>query len=142
MQTMKEILDAGGNVNFVGDNGLTSLMIASSDGNIECAKYLLFRGADIEIVSRVEGKSALQFAEDNDDKAMMRLLKDAELRLKRGQSACEYKEPELIRNAAKGKEESLRGALMPQPKMSGGKEEIKIGSKIASNPFLVKDRKV
>ena len=53
LQTMKEILDAGGDINRRAHDGKTALMIAAIDDNVEGAKYLLFRGADMEITSPV-----------------------------------------------------------------------------------------
>lgn len=53
LQTMKEILDAGGDINRPAHDGRTALMIAAADDNLEGAKYLLFRGADMDIKSPV-----------------------------------------------------------------------------------------
>ena len=121
LQTMKEILDAGGDINRPAHDGRTALMIAAADDNIEGAKYLLFRGADMDIKSPVsgyfairhhvmvnahssatqEGKTALQIAEEFGSLTVLRLLRDAVLRIQRGMPPCVYKEPELVRNAKK-----------------------------------------
>lgn len=48
-----------------------------------------------------EGKTALQIAEEFGSHSVLRLLRDAVLRVQRGMPPCVYKEPELIRNALK-----------------------------------------
>jgi ankyrin repeat protein len=41
------LLDAGGDINAVSDNGTTPLMLAASEGRLDAVTLLLKRGADV-----------------------------------------------------------------------------------------------
>lgn len=68
----KMLVEAGVNPNTRQANGMTVLMSAAFNGNIETAKSLLAHGAEINATA--QGYNALGFAVEKGDVAMVKLL--------------------------------------------------------------------
>lgn len=70
---VKELLDAGKFPNVRQADGLTPLMIAASNGDVEIASMLLAKGADPNMRSSA-GHSAMRIAKQRNDATMLQLL--------------------------------------------------------------------
>ncbi len=68
------LLDAGANVDSPNAEGQTALMVVARTGNLEAAKLLLRRGADVNAVERWGGQTALMWAAAQQQPAMVQLL--------------------------------------------------------------------
>lgn len=76
-RNLKLILDRGEDVNFISENGMTPLMTACQKGNIECAKILLDKGADIhQMFPNVCKLNSMNFAIKNGRVKIVQLLID------------------------------------------------------------------
>jgi uncharacterized protein len=73
-EVLRALLDAGASVNLKTRKGLTALMLAAGRGDIDHVKALIAAGADV--YERDEaGSTALKHARDNDQRAVMKLLR-------------------------------------------------------------------
>ncbi|KAM0246208.1 hypothetical protein ACHAQJ_010299 [Trichoderma viride] len=73
------LLDKGANVEAVNQNGMTALMIAALKGNVAMAQILLATGkSNFDITDKRFGKDALDWAFENGDEAIVKLLFNAE----------------------------------------------------------------
>jgi hypothetical protein len=73
---IKCLLDAGVNVNIIGDNN-APLHFAVESGNQNMVRLLLEYGADVNIKSKIHGKTSLILATQNGDIGMLKILLDA-----------------------------------------------------------------
>ncbi|MEO6378732.1 MAG: ankyrin repeat domain-containing protein [Caulobacteraceae bacterium] len=74
VEILKTLLDAGADVESTSPEGQTSLMIVSRTANLDAAKLLLDRGANVNAVEKYEQQSALMWASEQNQPAMVRLL--------------------------------------------------------------------
>lgn len=73
IEGVREIIFRGGNVNKKSKSGLTAIMYAASDGNIEIAKLLLENGADPDIKTN-KGRSAVSIAKKHEFHELLSLF--------------------------------------------------------------------
>jgi len=73
VETLQLLIDKGCNVNYR-DSGMFPLLIAAGTNNIDTAKFLLSKGADINMVSSVTGLTPLQLAKEKGNTEMVDLL--------------------------------------------------------------------
>lgn len=73
VEIIKLLLKKGFNVNQR-DSGMFPLLIAAGTNNIEAAKFLLSKGADINMASSVTGLTPLQLAKEKGHTEMVNLL--------------------------------------------------------------------
>lgn len=73
---MELLLDRGARINIENRQGMTPLMMASSDGRIEILQILLARKADAAR-SDYTGRTAMMWAQRNSIRNMGRLLRKA-----------------------------------------------------------------
>ena len=76
LSIIKLLIDSGIEINTQNKDGYTALMEATISGNYETVKLLIENGADINIKNN-DGKIALDFAEENDYKNIIELLKNS-----------------------------------------------------------------
>ncbi len=75
------LVDRGADVNTRGELGWTALIWAAREGDIECVKYLLGKGADPRIKA-LDGKTAVELTEETDSAnrfAIVEILKKAQV---------------------------------------------------------------
>jgi ankyrin repeat protein len=82
-------------VNFENSRGATALRTAAFYGTLKCAQTLTEHGANLNLASRFDGRTALMVAADNGKAAFVRFLLafpevDVFLRDARGQTALDY----------------------------------------------------
>ena len=74
LESLKDYVKQGGDVNKKGSNGITALMDAVTIADISKVKYLIEQNADVNAVTD-DGKTAYLFAEGND--TIIDILKDS-----------------------------------------------------------------
>jgi hypothetical protein len=74
VEALKVLLDAGAKVNDTNNDGQTALMVAAGNGRLHNVRALILAGANVNARDK-EGKSALMYANEDDYKAVARLLK-------------------------------------------------------------------
>ena len=74
VEALKVLLDAGAKVNEANNEGKTALMIAAENGLVHNVRALIHAGANVNARDK-EGRTALMYAQDDDHKAVIRLLK-------------------------------------------------------------------
>lgn len=74
LESLKDYVKQGGDVNKKGSNGVTALMDAVTIADISKVKYLIAQNADVNAVTD-DGKTAYLFAEGND--TIIDILKDS-----------------------------------------------------------------
>lgn len=85
VEALKVLLDAGAKVNETNNEGETALMRAAGSGLIHNVRALILAGANVNARDK-GGKTALMYAVDDDNQAVVRLLK--------AQGAIEFEAPE------------------------------------------------
>jgi len=70
----------GVNVNYR-DSGMFPLLIAAGSNNIEAAKYLISKGADINMASSATGLTPLQLAKEKGHTEMVNFLSEQKSKL-------------------------------------------------------------
>jgi len=77
VETIQLLLDKGFDINYR-DSGLFPLLIAASSNNMEAAKFLLSKGADISMASSTTGLTSLLIAKENGHTEMVKFLTEEE----------------------------------------------------------------
>jgi len=73
LETVKLFVEKGVSVNHR-DSGMFPLLLAAGANNIEVAKFLISKGADINMVSSMTGQTPLQLAESKGNMEMVNYL--------------------------------------------------------------------
>jgi uncharacterized protein len=73
VDSLRELIDAGADVNVQNENGYTPLMAAAHDGRLECIKLLIERGADVNRQDE-SGFTALTNAVQHSNEQTVQLL--------------------------------------------------------------------
>lgn len=73
-EKVRELIEAGADVNWRTDYGFTPLMFACDRGHVAVAKLLLEKGSDRHVASK-EGSTALMLAEKNRNVELVEVLK-------------------------------------------------------------------
>jgi hypothetical protein len=71
---LKTLLDAGAKIDAVNNSGETALMKAASSGLVNNVRALIMAGANVNARDK-DGKTALMYATENNESAVVRLLK-------------------------------------------------------------------
>jgi len=71
---VRQLLAEGVNVDYVDDDGMTSLQHAAYKGNVELCEMLLSRGSDVNYSAHENGYTALMFAALSGKKDVVRVL--------------------------------------------------------------------
>ena len=85
VEALKVLLDAGAKVNETNNDGESALIAAARTGKLHNVRALILAGADVNARDK-EGKSALMYALEDDQRAVVRLLKE--------HGAIEFEAPE------------------------------------------------
>lgn len=73
-ELLRQLAEAGADVNFQAGNGWTALQHAADQDNIDIARILLDRGADINHRNIPTGRAAIHYAAVGEDTALLELL--------------------------------------------------------------------
>ena len=74
IQSVKQHLSAGADLNAIDDGGMTPLMLAADDAHIKIAELLIANGADLNSKSRLVGMTSLHAAACDNQKEITALL--------------------------------------------------------------------
>ncbi len=74
VEAIKALLDAGARLETKNDQGRTALMVAATAGHVNTVRAMILAGADITALDK-EKKDALAYALEENNKAVIRLLK-------------------------------------------------------------------
>ena len=87
LPVVRQLKEAGANINAAGENGTTPLMVASEEGQEQVVQYLLSAGAEVNAKNK-QGWTALAFAARENQPETIRLLlaKKADL-----EARCTYR---------------------------------------------------
>jgi uncharacterized protein len=100
LEEVKKLLAAGGDVNAVGESGMTPLMYAA-EGDLQLVKKLLQAGANVHAADE-NGATPLMYAVENGNIDMVKELlahgSDVRAKNKNGESILELKIPSLTRD--------------------------------------------
>ena len=73
IESVKAIIDSGGNPNTEDGNKVTALMYASRKNQVEVARYLISKGAEVN-KQEIDGWTALMYASKNNYSDMVSFL--------------------------------------------------------------------
>jgi len=73
-ELVRQLAEAGADVNFQEPNGWTALQHAADQNNIDIARILLDRGADMNHRNIPTGRAAIHYAAEGEDTALLDLL--------------------------------------------------------------------